>query len=140
MVWWCIVSLVSTWKPCRTAWHRKGSVLCTEPLLLTVPDTPWAIFMVCVSEWYLPVMCIHMYETKRSTISMHINKQQLCPHDSVAAALRHLLSLPFIMASNEPMPRYFFTFTPFCSKYSPAGQAGAQPDKQLCHRHSATRI
>jgi hypothetical protein len=50
--------------------------------------------------------------------------------DSVAAAsashaLHHLFSLPFIMASREPMPRYFFTFTPFCSKYSPAKCKGA---------------
>jgi len=32
----------------------------------------------------------------------------------------HLLSLPFAMASSDPMPRYFFTFTPLTSKYSPA--------------------
>jgi hypothetical protein len=34
----------------------------------------------------------------------------------LAIPTHHLLSLPFIMASREPMPRYFFTFTPFCSK------------------------
>ena len=34
--------------------------------------------------------------------------------------MAHLLSLPFAMASSDPMPRYFLTLTPFISKYSPA--------------------
>lgn len=90
-------------------------MLCTEPLLLTVPDTPWAIFMVCVSEWYLPA------SMRRSEIyeEVHAHEragQERSCHGPLAKDVRHLLSLPFIMASSEPMPRYFFTLTPFCSK------------------------
>ena len=80
-----------------------------------MPDTPWAIFMVCVSEWYLPA---RMHRSEVQGNRMQVNKEVSNDTAMASAALHshHLLSLPFIMASREPMPRYFFTFTPFCSK------------------------
>jgi hypothetical protein len=60
-----------------------GTNLATDPLLRTVPATPCAIFMLCVSEWYL-----RQHNTTQHTAPQPLHS--LYGHESTVAYTVHL--------------------------------------------------